>query len=79
MRVARVLSAAVVTAAFALPAFAQTTTWYVVQNPSTKHCTVTEQRPVGSESVVVSPDGMVYHTRTEAEGAMKTIKVCTQD
>jgi hypothetical protein len=28
---------------------------------------------------VVGGDGVVYHTRVEAENAMKTVKVCTSD
>ena len=64
----------------ALPAFAQTTTsYYIVQDVKTKHCRIVDQRPSGEEWTVVGGNGVVYHTRTEAEGAMKTTKVCTSD
>ena len=35
--------------------------------------------PVTREVTVVGGDGVVYHTRTEAETAMKTVKVCTTE
>ena len=62
----------------ALPAFAQTE-YYIVQDVKTKHCRIVDQRPSGEEWTVVGGNGVVYHTRTEAEGAMKTTKVCTSD
>ena len=63
--------------ALAGPAVAQTSTtttttssggdsFYVVQEPSTKKCTITTSKPA------------VYKTRTEAEAAMKKVTVCTQ-
>ena len=59
-------------------AYAQTTTsFYVVQDVKTKKCTIVDKKPVASEATVVSPEGVVYKRRTEAESAMKTIKVCT--
>ena len=80
---ARFLTAAVVTAAVTLPslgAFAQpAASFYVMQDPTTKKCTIVEKKPVATEGIIVSPDGTVYKTRTEAEGAIKTIKVCTHD
>ncbi len=73
--------------ALAGPAVAQTSTtttttssgdsFYVVQEPSTKKCTITTSKPAGTSTTVVGGDGTVYKTRTEAEGAMKTVKVCT--
>lgn len=55
---------------------AQTATeFYVVQDTSTKKCTIVEKKPTATTTVVVG-DG-VYKTRTEAESAMKTVKVCT--
>jgi hypothetical protein len=51
--------------------------FFVVQDSSTKRCTITEQRPTASSTVVVG-DGKVFTTRNEAESAMKTIKVCEQ-
>ena len=58
-------------------AWAQTTTetYYVVQDQTTKKCTVTEKKPETTTITVVG--GAVYKTKTEAEGAIKTITVCT--
>ena len=58
---------------FASPAFAQT--FYVVQDTKTKKCTIVEQKPT-VETMVVVGDGKVFKTRTEAEGAVKTITIC---
>ena len=66
-------------AGLALPALAQTTEYWVVQDVKTKHCQIVDQRPTTQEWTVVGANGVVYHTRTEAEDAMKTIKVCTRD
>jgi hypothetical protein len=67
------LLSAVLAMAFLTPALAAE--FYVVQNPSTKSCTVVNQKPADS-SVVVMGNGKVYTTRTEAETAVKTI--CTE-
>ena len=63
---------------FALPAVAQTS-YYIVQDVATKKCTIVDKKPVSREYTVVGPDGALYKTRTEAETAMKTVKVCTTD
>jgi hypothetical protein len=57
----------------ASPALAQQ--FYVVQDTSTKKCTVVEQKPTSTTTVVVG-DGKVYTSRTEADAAIKTITVC---
>ena len=59
--------------AVAAPAFADS--FWIVQGRD-RHCQIVDKRPVTREMTVVSPDGTTYTTRTEAEGAMKTIKVC---
>ena len=68
-------------AGFVLPAAAQTTTttttYYVVQDTKTKKCTIMDKKPATTETTVIGGDGVVYKTRTEAEDAMKTVKVCT--
>jgi vancomycin permeability regulator SanA len=69
---AKLLAAAAV-AAFVTPALAAE--FYVVQDSSSKRCTIVEQRPTTQTSVVVG-DGKVFSTRVEAENAMKTIQVC---
>ena len=51
-------------------------TFYVVRDPSTKKCTVTTTKPTSSTTTVVGDS--VYHTRTEAEGVVKTTEVCTE-
>jgi hypothetical protein len=64
---------------FTASALAQTTVteYYVVHDQSTKRCTVVSERPTVSTVVVVGDRG--YKTRTEAEGVVKTTKVCTAD
>jgi hypothetical protein len=54
-----------------------TETYYVVRDPTTKRCTVTTERPTSTTTTVVG--STVYTSRTEAEGATKTIKVCTEE
>jgi hypothetical protein len=69
----KLLIAAAGFAAFATPSLAAE--FYIVQDTGTKRCMIVEQRPTSQTTVVVGP-GTVYTTRTEAEGAMKTVKVC---
>ena len=73
--------AAALVAGLALPAVAQTTveSYYVVQDVKTKKCQVVDKKPTTTEWTVVGDNGVVYKTRTEAEGAMKTVKVCTTE
>lgn len=52
-----------------------TTEFYVVQDASTKKCTIVDKKPTTTTTTVVGNG--VYKTRTEAETAMKTVKVCT--
>lgn len=66
-------------AGIALPAFAQATGYWIVQDSSTKHCSIVTQRPVSSTMTVVGPDGVTYKTRSEAQDAMRTVKVCHED
>ena len=54
---------------------AQTAEFYIVQDTSTKKCTIVEKKPTTTTTVVVGNG--VYKTHTEAETAMKTVKVCT--
>lgn len=64
---------AVVSIALLTPALADE--FYVVQNPTTKDCTVTEQKPADSKTIVMG-NGHVYTSRSEAQSAVKT--VCTE-
>jgi hypothetical protein len=57
-------------------AYAQTE-FYVVQDSTTKKCTIVDKKPTTTTMTVVG-DG-VYKTRTEAETGMKSIKVCTSN
>jgi hypothetical protein len=54
---------------------AQTAEFFIVQDSSTKKCTIVDKKPTVTTTTVVG-DG-VYKTRTEAETAMKSVKVCT--
>jgi hypothetical protein len=69
----KLLVAAAGFAALATPALAAE--FYIVQDTGTKRCTIVEQRPTTQTTVVVG-NGKAYTTRQEAEGAMKTVKVC---
>ena len=78
MMLTRILTAAAISASLMLPsvaAFAQDS-YYVIQDVKTKKCEIMDKQPTASEYTVVGPAGTVYHTRTEAESAMKTVKVC---
>jgi len=69
----------VVIALAATSAFAQTTVssdFYVVRDATTKKCFIVDQKPATTTIAVV--DNGTCKTRTEAETAMKTMKVCTE-
>ena len=74
----RIATAAVMIAAFSLPAFAADE-FYVVQDVKTKKCTIVDKKPTDTSMTVVSPSGTIYKTRSEAETGMKTVKICTSD
>lgn len=85
----RIILATGVLAALMLPAAAQTSStttttttgtgtsgeYYLVQDATTKKCTIVQERPTSTTMVMVGPVG--FKTRTEAESGMKTTKVCT--
>jgi hypothetical protein len=71
----KLLIASVAVAAFATPALAD---FWIVQDASTKKCTIVEQKPITTTTTVVGGDGKVYKTKVEAENSMKTEKVCTE-
>jgi len=77
----KLLIAAAVATAFTVSASAQTTTtttsteYFVVQDKTTKKCTIVDKKPTVESMVQVGP--VAFKTRTEAEAGMKTIKVCT--
>ena len=70
----RILVTAVLAASFATPAFAQS--FFIVQDATTKKCTIVSERPTTTTTTVVNPAGVTYTTRAEAEAGMKTVKVC---
>ena len=74
----KLLATAILVAAFATPALAQTE-FYVVQDTATKKCTIVDKKPTVTTQTIVSPSGTVYKTRAEAETGMKTVKVCTSN
>jgi len=49
--------------------------FYIVQNPTTKRCTIVEQRPAPGVGIVI---GDPFGVRVEAENRMKTTKVCEE-
>ena len=70
----KTIVAMAISAALVIPAAAQTT-FYVVQDTKTKRCSVVKERPTSTTMVVVGDSGKVYATETEAQTAMRTIKV----
>ena len=75
----KIIVSAFFMAAFSATSFAQTTTttYYVAQDVKTKKCTIVDNRPADTTTMTILGDGAVFKTRTEAEGSMKSIKVCT--
>jgi hypothetical protein len=61
-------------AAFVTPALAADS-YYIVQDTSTRKCSVVAQKPTVTTMTVVG-DGKVFTSQTEAESAMKTVTVC---
>ena len=61
--------------ALAVPGFAQSG-FFIVQDTTTKKCTIVNERPTTTTMTVVNPPGTTYTTRTDAEAGMKTVKVC---
>jgi hypothetical protein len=49
--------------------------FYIVQEPTTKRCTIVEQRPAPGVGVVI---GDRFGVRVEAESHMKTVEVCKE-
>jgi hypothetical protein len=74
----RLFAAAALVASFAAPAFAADE-YYVVQDTSTKKCTIVDKKPTVTTQTIVSPSGTVYKSHAEAEAGMKTVKVCSSN
>ena len=73
----KALIGAMLVAAFITPALAADE-FYVVRDSTTKKCMIVDKKPTTSTTTVVSEGGKVYTTKTEAEFAMKTVKVCSE-
>jgi hypothetical protein len=63
---------AMLTVALITPALSQQ--FYIVQNPSTKQCTVVEEKPTDTSVTVMG--NRVFTSRSEAQSAIRT--VCTE-
>jgi hypothetical protein len=71
----RIAIAAALASAIAVPVYAQSATeYYVVQDTTTKKCTIVDKKPTTTTVTQVGP--VAFKTRQEAESGMKTIKVC---
>ena len=71
----RLFAVSILLMAIVTPALADE--YYVVRDTATKRCTIVEKRPTSSTVVMVGP--LAFKTRTEAEGAIKTEKVCVTE
>jgi hypothetical protein len=72
----KILIAGAVTLGLTAPTLAAE--FYVVQDTSTKKCTIVDKKPTVTTTTVVG-DGKVFKTREEAETGMKTVKVCSSN
>ena len=52
--------------------------YYVVQDPTTKRCTIIDQKPT-TVATVVQVGPLAFKSRSEAEEGMKAYKVCSSD
>jgi hypothetical protein len=68
----KLVTAAALVVAFAMPAFAANE-FYLVQDTVSKKCSIAETKPTMSTMTVV---GAVHKTKVEAETAMKADKGC---
>ena len=72
----QIVFAAVMASAIAGTAYGQSTEFYVVQDTTTKKCTIVDQKPTTTTTTVTQVGPVAFKTRQEAESGMKTIKVC---
>ena len=71
----KLIAAAALVAAFAMPAFAANE-FYLVQDTATKKCSVVESAPTVDTIKVI---GAVHATMVEAEAAMKADQSCVAE
>jgi hypothetical protein len=50
--------------------------YYIVQNPTTKRCTIVEDRPAPGIGVVIG--GLSFGVRSEAESRLRTVEECRE-
>ena len=74
----KIAIAGALVAGFVLPAVAQAADeYYLVQDTKTKTCKIIQEKPAsGGEWTMIGPEAKIYKTKSEAESAMKTTKVC---
>jgi hypothetical protein len=65
----------IIFAALITPALADQ--YWVVQDAKTKHCSIVTEKPTTTTTTVIG--NTAFKTRSEAEGSMKTTKVCSSD
>jgi hypothetical protein len=58
--------------------YAAAADFYVVQDTTSKKCSVVEQKPTGTSAVIVGDDSRVYTSRADAEAALKAANICNQ-
>jgi hypothetical protein len=68
-----ILAGAALAAVFVSPALAD---YYIVQDSSTKRCTIVQERPAPGIGVVIGDRG--FGVRAEAESHMRTVEVCRE-
>ncbi|HLH97844.1 MAG TPA: hypothetical protein VKW08_22265 [Xanthobacteraceae bacterium] len=71
-----ILASAVLLGVFATDAIAAE--FYIVQDSSTKRCTVVDKKPTVKTETIVGSNGKVYATREEATAGMKSEKICEE-
>ena len=70
----KLIAAAALVVAFAMPAFAANE-FYLVQDSATKQCSIVEAKPTTDTMVVV---GDVHETKADAEAAMHADESCAK-
>ena len=69
----KALAVGIISSALILPALAiAPEEYWVVQDATTKHCSVVAEKPMAQSSIVGS-----FKTRAEAESSIKANKTCT--
>jgi hypothetical protein len=68
-----ILAGAGLAALFITPALAD---FYIIQEPTTKRCTIVEQRPAPGAGIIIGDRG--FGVRVEAESHMRTVEVCRE-